>query len=102
MFRRTILTTLAAIILALCVPAFVQGADKGDAVLSIIPADSIFCVRINNLNQATGNLDQYLMGVSPMPVSTGGLIKGQLGMMFGNFELKGFDVNGSFAAFATA
>jgi len=102
MLRRTILTTLAAIILALCVPAFVQGADKGDAVLSIIPADSIFCVRINNLNQATGNLDQYLMGVSPMPVSTGGLIKGQLGMMFGNFELKGFDVNGSFAAFATA
>jgi len=102
MFRRTISTTLAAIILALCVPAFVQGADKGDAVLSIIPADSIFCVRINNLNQATGNLDQYLMGVSPIPVSTGSMIKGQLGMMFGNFELKGFDVNGIFAAFATA
>ncbi len=102
MFRRTISATLAAIILALCVPAFVHGADKGDAVLSIIPADAIFCLRINNLNQATGNLDQYLMGVSPMPVSTGGLIKGQLGMMFGNFELKGFDVNGTFAAFATA
>jgi hypothetical protein len=102
MFRRTILTTLAAIVLALCVPAFVQGADKGDAVLSIIPADSIFCVRINNLNQATGNLDQYLMGVSPMPVSSASLIKGQLGMKFGNPELQGFDVNGSFAAFATA
>ncbi|MGD0572818.1 MAG: hypothetical protein ABSB11_07320 [Sedimentisphaerales bacterium] len=102
MFKRTISATLAAIILALCVPAFVQGADKGDAVLSMIPADAIFCLRINNLNQATGNLDQYLMGVSPMPVSTGSMIKGQLGMMFGNFELKGFDVNGTFAAFATA
>jgi hypothetical protein len=103
MFRHAILATLAAIILALCVPALVHGADKGDAVLENIPAaDTIFCVRINNLNQTTGNLDQYLMGVSPIPVSTGGLIKGQLGMMFGNFELKGFDVNGSFAAFATA
>jgi hypothetical protein len=102
MFKRTISTTLAAIILALCVPAFVQGADKGDAVLGIIPADAIFFLRINNLNQATGNLDQYLMGVSPIPVSTGSMIKGQLGMMFGNFELKGFDVNGTFAAFATA
>jgi hypothetical protein len=102
MFRRTISTALAAIILALSIPAFVQGADKGDAVLSIIPADAILCARINNLNQTTGNIDQYLMGVSPMPVSTAGLIKGQLGMMFGNFELKGFDVNGSFAAFATA
>lgn len=102
MFRRTISTILAAIILALCIPAFVQGADKSDAVLGIVPADSIFCVRINNLNQATGNLDQYLMGVSPMPVSSASFIKGQLGMMFGNPELKGFDVNGSFAAFATA
>jgi hypothetical protein len=101
MFRRTILTALAAIILALCVPAFVQGADKGDAVLSTIPADAIFCVRINNLNRTTSNLDQYIIGISPMPVSSAGLIKGQLGMMFGNFELKGFDVNGSFAAFAT-
>ena len=100
MFRRTILTTLTAIILA--VPAFVQGADKGDAVLGIIPADAILCLRINNLNQTTGNLDQYLMGLGPMPVSSAGLIKGQLGMMFGNPELKGFDVNGSFAAFATA
>ena len=103
MFRRTISTTLAAIILALYVPALVQGADKGDAVLENIPAaDTILCVRINNLNQTTGNLDQYLMGLGPMPVSTAGLIKGQLGMMFGNPELKGFDVNGSFAAFATA
>jgi hypothetical protein len=101
MFRHTISTILAAIII-LAVPALVQGADKGDAVLSVIPADAIFCVRINNLNQTTANLDQYIMGVSPMPVSTAGLIKGQLGMMFGNFELKGFDVNGSFAAFATA
>jgi len=112
MFRRVISTTLVAIILALCFSSCTKKPvdkkaeetktpeNKGDAVLSIIPADSIFCVRINNLNQTTGNLDQYIMGVSPMPVSTAGLIKGQLGTMFGNPELKGFDVNGSFAAFA--
>jgi hypothetical protein len=99
MFRRTVLTSLTAIILTLSLCGFAQAAD---AVLSVVPADAILCVRINNLNQATGNLDQYLMGVSPMPVSTAGLLKGQIGMMFGNFDLKGFDVNGSFAAFATA
>lgn len=102
MARHTISIILAAIILTLSVAGFAQTADKGDAVLNLIPADSIFCIRINNLNQATGNLDQYLMGVSPMPVSTGGLIKGQLGIMFGNYDLKGFDVNGSFAAFVIA
>ncbi|MGA2171778.1 MAG: hypothetical protein ABSG82_02025 [Sedimentisphaerales bacterium] len=118
MFKRVILTTLAIItILALCVFALMQRAKKGepssattapplplqrlDALLGTIPADVIFCVGINNLNQTTGNLDQYLMGLGPMPVSSAGLIKGWLGMAFGNTELKGFDVNGSFAAFAT-
>ena len=90
----------AVSVLALFSPALLQGAEKGDVLLETIPADVIFCVRINNLNQTTGVLDQYLMGV--VPVMTSGLIKGQLGMMFGNFEIKGFDVNGTFAVFATA
>ncbi|MFH1370933.1 MAG: hypothetical protein ABII09_06570 [Planctomycetota bacterium] len=90
----------AITILSLFAPISSQGAEKGDALLETIPADVAFCVRINNLNQTTGVLDQYLMGVAP--VTTTGLIKGQLGMMFGNFELKGFDTNGAFAIFATA
>jgi hypothetical protein len=101
MFKRTVSAALAAIIL-LSISSFAQAADKGDAVLNVIPADAILCARINNLNQTTANIDQYIMGVSPMPISTAGLLKGQLGMMFGNFDLKGFDVNGSFAAFAVA
>lgn len=90
----------AIIILASFAPAALQGAEKGDALLEMIPADAIFCARINNLNQTTGVIDQYLMGI--VPVTTGGMLKGQLGMMFGNFELKGFDLNGTFAVFATA
>ncbi len=87
-------------ILASFAPASLQGAEKSDAVLETIPAKVLFCVRINNLNKTTGVLDQYLMGIAP--VTTAGFIKGQLGMMFGNFELKGFDLDGSFAIFATA
>lgn len=101
MLRHVLSGVITAItILALFAPALLLGAEKGDALLETIPADVIFCVRINNLNQTTGVLDQYLMGVAP--VTTAGFIKGQLGMMFGNFELKGFDVNGTFAIFATA
>jgi hypothetical protein len=87
-------------ILALFTPAALQGTEKGDTLLEMIPTEAIFCVRINNLNQTMGVIDQFLMGVAP--ITTGGMIKGQLGMMFGNFELKGFDLNGSFAVFATA
>lgn len=101
MFRRTVsvIVTLIAV-LALSVPASIQGAEKSDAVLDVIPADIVFCVRINNLNQVTGVFDQFLTGIAP--VSTGGLIKGPLTMMFGNPELQGLDANGSFAIFATA
>jgi hypothetical protein len=98
MLRRAISRIAVSVtILMLSVPA-----AWADSVLETMPADVLFCARVNNLNQTTGALDQYLMGISPRPISTGGLIKGQLGMMFGNFELKGFDVNGSFAVFATA
>jgi hypothetical protein len=101
MSRHVLSGVITAItILALFAPAPIPAAEKGDALLETIPADVIFCARVNNLNQTTGVLDQYLMGV--VPVMTAGLIKGQLGMMFGNFELKGFDANGTFAVFATA
>jgi hypothetical protein len=101
MSRHVLSGVITAItILALFAPAPIPAAEKGDALLETIPADVIFCARVNNLNQTTGVLDQYLMGV--VPVMTSGLIKGQLGMMFGNFELKGFDTNGTFAVFATA
>jgi hypothetical protein len=99
MIKRAISRVAVSVtILMLSVPAAVWA----DAVLETIPADVLFCAKVNNLNQTTGAIDQYLMGISPMPISTAGLIKGQLGMMFGNFELKGFDVNGSFAVFATS
>ena len=101
MFRQVLSGVITAItILAIFVPYVAKGAETGDTLLETIPAESIFCVRINKLNQTTGVLDQFLMGVAP--VTTGGFIKGHLGMMFGNFELKGFDLNGSFAIFATA
>jgi hypothetical protein len=109
MLRRAVSTLLAVIVLT----SYLPGCTKKPAakkvpekeaqdILNIIPADALFCVRVNNLNQTTGALDQYLMGISPMPISSAGLIKGPLGMMFGNFELKGFDANGTFAVFATA
>ncbi len=92
-----IITTIT--ILALFAPASLRGAE-GDTLLEKIPADAIFCVRVNNLDKTTGIVDEYLMGIAP--VMTSGLIKGQLGMMFGNPELKGFNTGGSFAVFATA
>lgn len=93
---------ISRIAVSLTILILSASAVRADVILDKVPADALFCAKVNNLNQTTGAIDQYLIGISPMPVSTGGLIKGSLGMMFGNYELKGFDVNGSFAVFATA
>ncbi len=75
-------------------------AGKPDAVLKMVPAESLFCVRINNLDRTLGELDQYLMGVAPTPV--GPTAKAQLGGLLGNSSLTGVKMDGVFALFGSA
>jgi len=65
----------------------------------MIPADCLFCVRINNLDQALGQLDQFLLGVSPM--NLGMMAKMQLGQVLGNASLAGLKTDGTFVVFGT-
>lgn len=76
-------------------------APEGDYLLKMVPADSLACVRINNFEYALNALDQYLTGVSPLPVSLSMMVKGQLGMLTGNFSLVGMDLSGDVVIFAT-
>ena len=73
-----------------------------DEMLKMIPSETLFCVRINNLDATTNMLDQFLLGVSPVPVATSMLVRTQLGEMLGNPTLAGVNMTGSFAIFATA
>jgi len=75
-------------------------AGGSDAVLKMIPADCLFCVRINNLDQTLGQLDQFLMGASP--VNVGMMAKMQLGQVLGNPMLAGVKTDGAFVVFAVA
>lgn len=40
-----------------------------DPLMDLLPDNTLFCVRINNFTSSLELLDQYLAGVSPMPVS---------------------------------
>ncbi|MHC4386218.1 MAG: hypothetical protein ACYSUG_04425, partial [Planctomycetota bacterium] len=63
-------TTLVIVILAMFYISIpVQAADSDDALLNMLPQDSMFCLRINNFNESLGKLDQYLAGASPIPMS---------------------------------
>jgi hypothetical protein len=93
-------TLRSAVVLWLLVfSTFAVELRAGDNLLAMVPAESLFCVRINNLDQTLGQMDQFLAGLYPTPVST--LVKAKFAEMLGDPALKGVNTNGSFAVFGT-
>jgi len=91
---------LLTVLCALCVAgASVAGAAEAAAhdPMRIVPADSLFCVRINKLNTTLGLVDQFLTGVSPMGISMP--VRSQLGGLLGSPEPAGLNMSGDFAVF---
>ncbi len=68
----------------------------------MIPANSLFCVRINNFDYTLNQIDQFLAGVSPMPMGVSMLVRMQLANLLGSPQLNGLNTNGSFAVFGAA
>ncbi len=71
-----------------------------DEVLSMIPAESLFVVRVNSFEFSLNQLDQFLAGALPMPFGPSMLIRNNLATLLGSADLKGVDMSGSFAVFA--
>ncbi|MHC4637859.1 MAG: anti-sigma factor family protein [Planctomycetota bacterium] len=81
-------------------PNAVVAVDK--QLLGLIPAETAFCAIVNNFDNAFGMIDQYAVGISPVPgavtVGARALIVGKLG----NPALTGVNTAGSFAVFGKA
>jgi len=82
------------------VPAQSPAKPAGDELLRMVPAESLFCVRINNFDYTFSQIDQFLAGVSPVPVATSMMVRMQLARLFGSPQLTGINMGGSFAIFA--
>ncbi|HUS74062.1 MAG TPA: hypothetical protein VMY06_13465, partial [Sedimentisphaerales bacterium] len=81
------------------VRAEISPRSKGDELLQILPAESLFCVRVNNFDYTFGIVDQFLTGVSPMPMGVSMLVRMQFAKMLGSPELNGVNMEGSFTIF---
>jgi len=77
----------------------VCSAADSDSLMTSIPEDALFCVRINNYSESLEQLDQYLAGVSPMSLSL--MLNMGLGGIFGNPMLAGINKYGTFAIVGT-
>ncbi len=105
MFRarqlRVSLLVLAGVFCAtVLIPHSRASAQQDDPVLKLIPADSLACLRINDLDGTLMQTDQFLAGVSPVGVTM--FAKMGLGRLLGNPMLAGVDTGGSFAVFVSA
>ncbi len=76
----------------------VSPAQAASDPMKMVPQGSLFCVRINSLDNALGQTDMFLAGVSPIGVSM--LAKAQLGQLLGSANLAGVDTTGGFALFS--
>jgi len=72
-------------------------SSAGDQLLKMIPAESLFCIRVNHFEYTLSQIDQFLAGVSPMGISM--LARMQFAKVLGSPELSGVNMNGSFAVF---
>ena len=86
------------LLIAMSISSVATSATTTDPLLNMIPADSLFCVRVNNLDQSLSNLDQYLTGVAPMQLSM--MAKLGLGGIMGDPMLSSVNTQGSIAIFA--
>jgi hypothetical protein len=86
---------IGASVLAVCAAGAAQTTSNDP--ISIIPAESLFCVEINNLTGALGKVDQFLTGVSPMGVSM--MVPAQLARVLGSADANGVNMAGNFALF---
>lgn len=75
-------------------PAYGQ-AD--DLILTTLPKDALFVLRINKFSYNIGQMDQYLAGASPIPMGITMLVNMQLAGMLGDPMMTGIDRNGTFA-----
>lgn len=75
-------------------PAYAQADDP---VLSVLPQDTLFVLRINNFSYSLGQLDQYLAGASPIPMGLSMMLNMQLAGILGDPMLTGIDRGGTFA-----
>jgi hypothetical protein len=71
----------------------------GDELLQMVPAESLFCVRVNNLNHTLSQLDQFLIGLSPKPMAASTLVRTQFAKALGSPDSDGVNMNGSFVIF---
>jgi hypothetical protein len=91
--------TAGLLVLFIFAAALSAQSPANNELLKMIPAKTLFCIRINNFDYTLNQIDQFLAGASPMPMGISMLVRMQLANLLGSPQLTGLNTNGSFAVF---
>jgi len=91
--------TLGSLVLFIFAGTLFAQSPADSELLKMIPAKTLFCVRVNNFDYTLNQIDQFLAGASPMPMGVSMLARMQLANLLGSPQLTGLNTNGSFAVF---
>ena len=95
--------TVAGFLMFLVLAAGLQAGNSAkprpDKLLKMIPAESLFCIRVNHFDYTLSQIDKFLTGVSPTPMGSSILVRTQLAKVLGSPQLNGVNMNGSFVVF---
>jgi len=100
---RDLVTMVLPGVLLIAATLPLNGCEKkvpGDELLRLVPADSLFCVRLNNFDYTLNTIDQYLAGASPVPMGISMMARSKLAELLGSPDLQGVMTTGNFAVFA--
>ncbi len=92
---------IVAAFLAMATGAWAADAARKrvDRVLNLVPAESLFCVRINNLDGALSQATDFLTGIAPDGFNAGTMVTAKLGSMVGQDRMEQVRRRGNFTMF---
>ncbi|MBN2132778.1 MAG: hypothetical protein JW741_24975 [Sedimentisphaerales bacterium] len=92
---------IVATVLAMATGAWAAdaGRKQADRVLNLVPAESLFCVRINNLDGALSGATDFLTGIAPEGFNAGTMVTAKLGSMVGQDRMEQVRRRGNFTMF---
>jgi len=97
---RNVITVVIVAILAAGGVWAAESAERQTAgMIGAIPAESLFCVRINNFDGTLDDANEFLKGVAPESLDAKAALLSKLGSLLGDNELKGVDKKGNIAIF---
>lgn len=93
------IAAVGLLVLVIFAAALHAQSPADNELLKMVPAKTLFCVRVNNFDYTLNQIDQFLAGASPMPMGVSMLVRMQLANLLGSPQLTGLNTNGSFAVF---